>query len=157
MGLRGYLFKRTINTVILILFVITLNFVIFELLPGTQGSIAGLAENPKIPPERKQQYIDQELTRYGLLCGKDANGNAIPCSIWERFGKYFWAMITFNFGNSFQTGDPITQDMISSGRLVNTLLLVGISSVIALAIGIFLGVISAKKRGSFVDSSLVTT
>ncbi|TMI68125.1 ABC transporter permease [Candidatus Bathyarchaeota archaeon] len=157
MGLRGYLVKRSINTVILILFVITLNFVIFELLPGTQGSVAGLAENPKIPPERKQQFIDSELTRYGLLCGYDSNHNPIPCSVWERFGKYFWAMVTFNFGNSFQTGDPITQDMIQSGRLANTLLLIGVSSVIALALGIFLGVISAKKRGSFIDSTMVTT
>jgi len=66
-------------------------------------------------------------------------------------------MITFNFGNSFQTGDPITQDMIQTGRLTNTLLLIGVSSVIALALGIFLGVISAKKMGSVLDSSLVTT
>src|SRR5437879_12038535 len=156
MGLRGYLVKRSINTVILILFVITLNFVIVELLPGTQGSVAGLAENPKIPPERKQQFIDSELTRYGLLCGYDSNHNPIPCSVWERFGKYFWAMVTFNFGNSFQTGDPITQDMIQSGRLANTLLLIGLSSVIDLALAIVLSVISATNQGSFIADQIRT-
>jgi peptide/nickel transport system permease protein len=157
MGLRGYLLKRTINTVILILFVIVINFIIFELMPGLQGSLEALVQNPKIPEAEKAKYIASEEARFGLVCGTDSGGNPIPCPLWTRFARYFVAMVTFNFGSSFQTGKPVTHDMIATGRLTNTLLLLGVSSVIAIFIGIFLGVISAKKRGGIFDSTMVTT
>ena len=155
MGFRGYLIKRTINTLVLILFVILLNFVIFELLPGQQGSIAAIAENPKLPQAVRKQIVFDEELRLGLVCGGTAD-NPVPCQIWDKFAKYFVAMVTFNFGYSFQTGNPVIQDIVQSGRLENTLLLLGVSSVIAIVVGIFLGTLAARKRGSMFDSAWVT-
>ena len=88
MGFRGYLIKRTINTLVLILFVILLNFVIFELLPGQQGSIAAIAENPKLPQAVRKQIVFDEELRLGLVCGGTAD-NPVPCQIWDKFAKYF--------------------------------------------------------------------
>src|SRR2546425_6025862 len=156
MGLRGYLVKRTINTLLLIVFVIVLNFVIFELMPGTQGVIETIESNPKLTPEHRQALILQEEERYGLVCGVNEHGDGIPCPIWAQFGKYFISMITFNFGSSFQTGNPVVKDIIGSEKLANTLMLLGSSSVLAIIIGVFLGVIAAKKRGSLLDSGMVT-
>lgn len=156
MGFRGYLVKRTINTIILILFVIVLNFVIFEVMPGQQGSIAALADNPKIPAAAKRIFVFNEGTRLGLVCGGTPE-SPIACPIWTKFERYFVAMVTFNFGNSFQTGQPVVHDMIQSGRFVNTLLLLGVSSVVAIVVGIFIGTLAAKKRGSLFDSAWVTT
>ncbi len=157
MGFRGYLAKRTINTIILVIFVIVLNFIIFEVMPGAQGSIDELVQNPKIPQADKQRFIIEEETRFGLRCGTDPNTHAgIPCPIWTKFGKYFIAMVTFNFGTSFQTGNTVIHDIVSTGRLVNTLLLLGVSSVVAIVIGVFLGVLAARKRGSMFDSAWVT-
>jgi len=156
MGLRGYLVKRTINTIILILFVIVLNFIIFEVMPGQNGSIQALAQNPKIPAEARRQFVLDEETRLGLICGVDSNGNGIPCPIWTKFERYFVAMVTFNFGTSFQSGNTVTHDILQSGRLVNTLLLLGVSSVISIIAGVFLGTLAAKKRGSIFDSAWVT-
>jgi len=155
LGFRGYLIKRTINTLVLILFVILLNFVIFELLPGQQGSIAAIAENPKLPQAVRKQIVFDEELRLGLVCGGTAD-NPVPCQIWDKFAKYFVAMVTFNFGYSFQTGNPVIQDIVQSGRLENTLLLLGVSSVIAIVVGIFLGTLAARKRGSMFDSAWVT-
>lgn len=158
MGFRGYLIKRVINTLILILFVIALNFIIFEVMPGQSGSIQALAQNPKIPAEARQQFLLDEETRLGLICGVDPKTNiGIPCPIWTKFERYFVAMVTFNFGTSFQTGNPVVKDIVQSGRLVNTLLLLGVSSVIAIVLGVFLGTLAAKKRGSMFDSAWVTT
>ena len=157
MGLRGYLLKRTVNTIILIIFVIILNFVIFELMPGLQGSLDALVENPRIPADKKVLFVQHEEERFGLICGTDASGKPIQCDLFTRFQRYFVAMVTFNFGTSFQSGNPVTQDIIQTGRLTNTLLLLGVSSVLAIIIGIGLGVISAKKRGGLLDSALVTT
>jgi peptide/nickel transport system permease protein len=156
MGFRGYLIKRTINTLILILFVIALNFVIFEVMPGQQGSIAALTENPKIPPAAKKAFIFTEGTRLGLFCGGTPD-DPVNCPVWNKFEKYFIAMVTFNFGVSFQTGQPVIHDIVQEGRFMNTLILLGVSSVVAIVVGIFIGTLAAKKRGSVFDSAWVTT
>lgn len=151
MGFRIYLIKRLINTAILLVFVIVLNFAIFELLPGTQGSIANLIENPRVSPETLKHL---EVV-YGICSGFDSAGKCIPASVWDKFTVYFTRMVTFNFGTSQQTGAPVLYEIVNSGRLVNTLLLLGVSTAVALVIGIFLGVIAASRRGSLFDSSSV--
>src|SRR3989442_1833434 len=47
--------------------------------------------------------------------------------------------------------------MVTSGKLVNTLLLLGVSSVLSIIIGVFLGVIAARKRGGIFDNISVTS
>src|SRR5437660_1728309 len=155
MGLRGYLLRRTINTIVLILFVIILNFAIFQLLPGPQGVIANLLQKPRITDK---SIIGKYENQFGL-CSKfnPATGNCTLATPWERFGTYFINMLTFNFGVSYQSGHPIFQDMIQTGRLYNTLLLLGVSTVFSLLIGIFLGVFVAAKRGTVFDTGWVTT
>lgn len=158
MGLRGYLLKRTVNTIILILFVVTLNFIIFVLMPGTQGSIQAIVANPKFQSEEtRAALIRAEEYRFGLRCGDNPDGSGIPCSLWDKYIRYMVAMLTFNFGTSFQTGNSVVHDMAGTGRLVNTLLLLGVSSVISIIIGVFLGVLVARKRGSAFDNGWVTT
>ena len=158
MGLRGYLLKRTVNTVILILFVVTLNFLIFVLMPGTQASIEALSANPRFQdPATRDRLIAAEERRFGLRCGDNPDGSGIPCSLWEKYTRYMVSMLTFDFGTSFETGRPVVHDLAGTGRLVNTLLLLGVSSVISIVIGIFLGVLVAKRRGSAFDNGWVTT
>jgi peptide/nickel transport system permease protein len=153
MGLRAYLLKRTLNTFILVCFVITLNFVIFQQLPGTSGLIANLIQNPKVhDPTVIQRY---ELL-YGI-CQSFVNGQCIPASAWSRFTKYFVNMLTFNFGVSYNSGHTIVYDMITEGRLGNTILLIGTSTAISLIAGLFLGVLAAAKRGKIFDTGWVTT
>ena len=153
MGLRGYLLKRTVNTVILILFVITLNFVIFQLMPGVQGAITNLISNPR----RTDPTQVERLLKLYNICKEVVNGECIPNTIWDRFGTYFTNMLTFQFGDSFQTGKPVLHDMIESGRLVNTLFLLGVATALSLIIGTLLGVVVASRRGTLLDSGWVTT
>ena len=141
MGLRGYIVRRLVYTIVLTLFVIVLNWVIFQAMPGLQGAIAALQGNPRATP---QGFITLQ-NRYGL--------NASPET---RFLNYFWSMLTFNFGNSYNTQHLVLTDMISSGKLANTLLLLGSSTVLSIVIGIFLGVLAARRRGGVVDNVAVT-
>lgn len=155
MGLRGYLLKRAINTFILILFVITLNFAIFQLLPGTQGVIANLLQNPRLTDK---SIIGKYENEFGLCSSYDpATNHCVLATAYQRFGKYFVNMLTFNFGVSYQSGHPIFADMIGTGRLYNTLLLLGVSTLFSLIIGIFIGVFVAARRGSVFDTGWVTT
>jgi len=141
LGLRGYIVRRLVYTIVLTLFVIVLNWVIFQAMPGVQGAIAALQGNPRTPP---QGFIILQ-NRYGL--------NASPES---RFVNYFWSMLTFNFGTSYNTQHLVLTDMISTGTLANTLLLLGSSTVLSIVLGIFLGVVAARKRGGVVDNVAVT-
>jgi len=141
LGLRGYIVRRLVYTIVLTLFVIVLNWVIFQAMPGVQGAIAALQGNPRATP---QGFITLQ-NRYGL--------NASPET---RFLNYFWSMLTFNFGNSYNTQHLVLTDMISSGKLANTLLLLGSSTVLSIVIGIFLGVLAARRRGGVVDNVAVT-
>jgi peptide/nickel transport system permease protein len=151
MGLRGYLLKRLINTLILLIFVIVLNFAIFELLPGEQGSITNLFGNPKIQDPKIIQNLE---IRYGICKGFDSLGHCIPTSVWDKFVSYFYNMLTLQFGNSLKTNHPVIADM--NVRLLNTLTLLGVATALSLVIGIMLGVLAGYKRGGSLDSGMVT-
>ena len=147
MGLRGYVIKRTINTIILVLFTVTLNFIIFQLIPGEQGSIQAFTSPGHIPDPK---IIDQLRQQYGYY-------DPLPV----RYFKYMEALFTFKFGFSYDTGKYVIDDFNNSGRLYNTLTLLGVSTLLALVIGVFLGVYTARKRGKpfdsfWVSASLVT-
>src|SRR5260370_4376533 len=74
-----------------------------------------------------------------------------------QFVDYVKALLTFNFGYSYASNQPVATEIISSGRLVNTLLLLGTSTVLGIVIGILLGIVVSKRRGSFLDNFCVTT
>lgn len=153
MGLRAYVLKRSINTVVLIFFVITVNFVIFELMPGTQGSIETLASSGRLRSEEQYQRL---LNLYGF-CEEFVNGTCVPTPVHVRYVKYVANMLTFQFGVSYQTGHEVMDDVIQSGRLQNTLLLIGTSSLLSILLGILIGVVAAYKRGGAFDSASVSS
>jgi len=92
MGFRGYLIKRTINTIILIVFVIVLNYIIFELMPGTQGVIDAINQNPHLTGEAKTKYIFEEQRRLGLICGGTA-ANPVSCPAWSKFALFAFVLL----------------------------------------------------------------
>jgi peptide/nickel transport system permease protein len=142
MTLRTFLVKRVIYTVILIFFVIILNFLIFQAMPGATGlqyNILG-------------QRTRLSATYYNYI----VNLYHLNASYSDRFVTYVKDLLTFQFGISYQYGQPVSQQMINSGRLVNTLTLLGASTVLAIMIGIALGIVSSKRRGSSVDNFLVS-
>jgi peptide/nickel transport system permease protein len=47
--------------------------------------------------------------------------------------------------------------MIGSGRLLNTLTLIGTSTLLSIIIGVFIGILISKRRGSSWDNLMVTT
>ncbi len=153
MSLRVYIVKRAINTLILLFFVITLNFVIFELMPGTQGSIETLASSGKL---RTQEQYEKLLNMYNF-CKKFENGVCTPNSALDRYVPYVKNMLTFQFGISYQTGHDVMEDMVQSHRLENTLVLIGVSTVLSTVLGVILGVGAAYWRGRPFDTVNVTS
>jgi len=137
MGLRAYIIKRIIFTFITILVIITLNFIIFDVMPGSPLATF-------IQPGRIRD--PQQLEALKRLFGLDK-----PPHI--RYFIYVKNMLTFNFGISFQNQKPIVAEL--GERLLNTFLLVGLSTILSIVVGIIIGVYTAYKRGSAFDSGAV--
>lgn len=139
MGLKEYFVKRIIYTLILIIAVITVNFLIFSMMPGDpiRQFVSSLKE--RISPERYQEL---------------KHGFGLDKPLHERYLITVGNLLTFNFGISWVSGDPIADDIVTP--LINTLILMGIAQVISIIIGVLLGVIAAKKRDTVLDTTLVT-
>jgi peptide/nickel transport system permease protein len=144
MSLRSYLLKRALYTVVLIFFVIILNWVIFEAMPGVSGNLYAVL-GQHAPGLGDKQY-QQQIALYGL-----------DKPYWTRFYDYVKAMLTFQFGFSYASNQDVTAQMINSGKLANTLLLLGASTAMAIIVGTVLGIVVARKRGSTLDNFWVTT
>lgn len=134
MGFRTYLAKRVIFAFITIIAVLTVNFIIFDLMPGDPLQI--YASGARL---QSQEQIDRVRELFGL---------DQPTHI--RYFSYLTSMLTGNFGYSYHTGQEVADAVM--GRLFNTIALVGISVVLAIAIGTFLGVLAAHKRGRLFDT-----
>jgi peptide/nickel transport system permease protein len=141
--LRVYLIKRALYTVVLVFFVIILNWIIFEAMPGPNGNLYSILGATGM---RNPAHYQQLVTLYGL-----------NKPYWVQFLDYVKAMLTFQFGFSTYSNQAVTTQMITSGKLFNTLELIGTSTVFAIIIGTVLGILISKRRGSAIDSFWVTT
>src|SRR5205809_787896 len=104
MTLGAFLAKRIIYTVILVFFVIVLNFLIFEAMPGQIGAVYSIAG------QRSANNNDQ----YNRIV-KIYHLNE---SFQSRFVAYIENLLTFNFGDSYSDHQPVLQGMIGSGLLI---------------------------------------
>jgi peptide/nickel transport system permease protein len=143
MTLRAFLIKRIIYTVVLVLFVIILNFLIFEAMPGQIGAVYSIAG------QRSQDNTSQYNHIVQLYHLND--------SFQTRFVAYVTNLLTFNFGDSYSDHVPVVQDMIGSGRLLNSVVLIGSATVLSIVIGAFIGILISKRRGTTWDNLMVTT
>lgn len=141
MGLRGYIAKRLLYTVFLVLFVLTVNFIIFEVMPGSPLDFFG-GTRQVLTPEK----IAAIYHRWGL---------DQPWHV--RYLTYLQKMLSFDFG----TTAPSTQEKLVAPYIMeylpNTLFLMGISTVLSILIGVILGVLAAYKRGGTFDGASVIT
>jgi peptide/nickel transport system permease protein len=129
MGLREYVLKRAVYAAILVFLVITINFALFMVRNPVEMMAGKL-------PQKVREGLE---VRFGL-------NETIP----TRYFKYLQNLLTFQFGYSYRTGQPISGEVVS--RLSNTLILCVTAEVIAVLIGLVLGVIAAYKRGKIADT-----
>jgi peptide/nickel transport system permease protein len=136
MGLRTYIIKRIIYSIFLLLFVLSLNFIIFMLMPANPTSL--FAATGKL--------TEDQVKEIEAMYGFDQ-------PIHVQYIKYIYNMLTFQLGYSFYSKNPVAKDILI--RLPNTFLLVGSSTILSIILGVVLGVLAAYKRGSMYDDFLV--
>lgn len=140
MGLRSFIGKRIIFSIILLIAVMLLNFFLFMVMPGDPVSLF-------VNPVRgSSEGRAEQIARLKAIWGLDK-------PIEQRVLTYLVNMLTWNFGVSQMTRNPVGGEMMY--RVPFTLLLMGGSSVLAIVAGVFIGVLVAHKRGGKLDSSMV--
>ncbi|GAA1579253.1 ABC transporter permease subunit [Kribbella sancticallisti] len=132
MSRSGHLARRLLATAVTIYVVVTLNFLLFRVLPG--DAVSNLSRVPGGSPElsaalRKQFGLDQPL--------------------WSQYWIYLGRLLRGDLGVSFATQEPVGDRLtVAFG---NTLPLVAAGLVLALLLGLVSGALSAWFRGSWVD------
>jgi len=131
--IRGdYILKRVTFAIVTIFVVITLNFFMFRVLPGT--AVTNLAKVPNASIQLKR-LLRREF------------GLDLPA--WKQYIDYLVQLFHGNLGISFANQLPVASNLKSA--LLNTLPVVTIATVLSLILGIATGVLSAWRRGSKLD------
>lgn len=135
--MSGYLARRLLGAVPLLLGVATLIFFIFHLAPGDPtAALYG--------PNASAALIEQLRRNYGL---------DQPLHI--QYLRWLGATLTGDFGVSIEQGRPVAG--IIRDALPNTLTLTGLALLLMFAIGIVIGTIQAVRQYSATDNVLSVT
>jgi len=146
LGLKRYLIKRAITGALTIVMVVLFNFFLFRLPIFFLGwDPTDIYIGPTMSAETKE--LIREM--WGL-----PSKNATIQEWLNHFFKYVQNIFTLNFGFSYRTSRPVIS--LISERIGNTLLLMGISTILSILLGIWAGVKAASRHGEKTDLTLVS-
>ena len=134
MSMRKYATSRLIQSLPLIIVIITLNWFIMHLAPGDPVSYLVSGEE-YMPPG----YLEVLKERYGL-----------DQPLYVQFWKYLTTVLQGDFGHSYYYKDPVIDVLFL--YLPRTILLTATAFLFSLVIGVFAGVTSARKPYSITDN-----
>jgi peptide/nickel transport system permease protein len=134
--MTGFLIRRVVQAVIVILGVILIVFLLGKLIPGGE---AAAALGPRRTPE--------QVAHFNLVNGLD-----LP--VYDQFWRYIWGLFHLNLGYSFKNNEGVKELIFE--RLPKTLTLVGVSTLVALVIAVPLGILQVVKRYTPLDYILTS-
>lgn len=133
--MAGFILRRLLQAIPLLLGVVVVNFALIQMAPGDPATI--LVGDYPAPPG----YLEKIRHDFGL-------DQPIPVQIVRYVGQ----ILQGNLGYSFANRQPVTTLII--GRLGATLELTLTALVFASVLGIFLGAVAARRRGKLLDGAL---
>ncbi|MFI9559318.1 ABC transporter permease [Nonomuraea endophytica] len=126
-----YLLRRLGQALLVVAGVVTLTFVIMRLVPGDPAvAFAG----PKASPEE----LAAARARFGL-------DDPVPVQLWN----YVRDLVTGDWGTSLHTRRPVREDLMTA--FPASLELVGTALILAIAVGIPIGMLAARYKTRFPD------
>ncbi|HOI81653.1 MAG: ABC transporter permease [Thermovirgaceae bacterium] len=133
----SYWSRRALGAVAVLLLVIAANFFLFRVMPGDAVSTI---VDPRFSPEAKERLRE--------LFGLD-----LP--LYRQFLIYVRRMLTFDLGISFLSQRPVWEELKS--RIPNTVALLGSALFLSSALGIWLGVKAARRRGGLTEKLVLVS
>lgn len=133
--MRNFLIRRLLQTALLVVVISALIFLILNLVPGGPFDELRLA-NPRISQERVRQ-LEEML--------------GLTKPLHERYLDWLARVVRGDWGTSWGVayGEPVLE--VIGARLANTLLLMGLSTLVSLAIALPVGIYSAVRQYSRLD------
>jgi peptide/nickel transport system permease protein len=138
----GYLVRRLEFFAITLWAALRLNFIIPRVMPGTPAEAMLARFHGRASP--------QAVKTIELALGFHTNENIV-----QQYGEYIWNTLHLNLGVSLSYFPLSVNQSIMFG-LWWTVGLVGVSTVIAFLLGTLIGMVSAWRRGGWLDSILPT-
>jgi peptide/nickel transport system permease protein len=130
----GFILRRLGKAIVVILGIAIVNFVLIRLAPGDPATVmageAGAAD---------EKFVQQLREEFGL-----------DRPFYEQLAIYVKQVATLDLGYSYRQRRTVASLIFD--RLPNTLLLTGTAYVLALGLGILLGVLAAGRVGRWTDS-----
>jgi len=137
--LRQYIIRRLLTSMIILFFVGVLIYCLMRLMPTTY--IEQLARQRAEQPGSTRSY-EEWIAQLNSVYGLDNN-------LFVGFLKWLKNAVTFNFGESWLFGIPVT---VKFGQVIaDSILLVGLATIVEWAIAIPLGMLAARKQYSKTD------
>jgi peptide/nickel transport system permease protein len=129
--LRKYVLKRLLLAIPTLVGVSLLVFSMLHLIPGDPAEVM-------LYPKGTEEQIEQLRTKLGL-----------DLPFYEQYLRWVINAVQFDLGTSIQSGEQVLKEI--GGRFPATIELAATALLIAVAVGIPLGVIAAQKRNTFID------
>ena len=135
--MHRYVIKRLLMMIPVLLGVTLLVFIMLEITPGDPAR--------QILGEMATEEMVEEL--------REEMGLNDPFVV--RYVRYVWGVIHGDFGDSYMTGRPVFEEVVE--RFPTSLKLAALGTLIAVLVGVPLGILSAIKQYSWMDTILVGT
>ena len=130
--MRSFLINRLLQSVVLLVMVSIIGFVILNLIPG--GPLAQYGLDPGMTQDDMNRIAEQlGLNR----------------PLWVQYFDWAWRLLQGDWGTSFRDGSSVLS--VIGRHIFATLLLMGSSTAIAMAVGTWIGVRGATRRYSLFD------
>jgi peptide/nickel transport system permease protein len=137
-ALAVFVGKKLLGSAITLVFVVVFNFFLFRVVKS--DPVASLFRGRNVPREQ----LDQLRADFGL-----------DQSIWKQFVLYLRETSRLNFGLSYQSRQPVWEEI--SSKIWPTVVLVGVSAVLSALFGVIGGIVAAWRRGSAADYSITSS
>jgi peptide/nickel transport system permease protein len=132
-----YFLARILALIPILIIIAVVAFVLLRLIPGDPASAM-------LPDEATIEEIESMRIQLGYYD-----------PMYVQFFRYVVTIATFNFGDSLYFRIPVTE--VISMKMEPTFFLALYSQILAIIVGIPVGIWAAANRGSFLDQLLMTT
>ncbi|WP_240416314.1 ABC transporter permease [Paenibacillus periandrae] len=129
--MAGYIVRRLLVSIPVILGTLTLVFLIIHWLPGDPAVM--LAGDDAAPD--RIEFLRQQL--------------GLDRPLWQQYLSYIWSSVQGDFGTSFANSQPVLNRLIA--QMPATLSLAVLSTLFAAVFGVVLGTLSAVYKNRFMD------
>ncbi|MDH3365630.1 MAG: ABC transporter permease [Thermoplasmata archaeon] len=133
-NMRAFLARKTVYVLITFVIIITFNFFLFRIMPGDPTRVL-------VPKTGDQELIDAIKAHFGL-----------DLPLWEQYLIYLKQTFTLDWGISTGVRKYADVTDVMAPAVMNTVVLLGTGTVLAILLGVSVGKFAAWRRGTASDA-----